>query len=304
MKKLALALLLLCCRAHGQNNQLNSQVISPRFVVNFEFNSYQLNAEAKRHLDSLVYLIQHETYAVQKIEITGYTDSISSDEYNNVLSLKRANAVGDYFKTHGIADTLIKTISGYGKRKPVNNNSDSLQRLANRRVEIAFQLLIPEQKPQKNIAVAPSSTVHSAPLYVADTSSVPKIDISKAEVGDIIELKEINFDPGRHYLMKQAKKNLQLLVNTMLINKTLRIEIRGHVCCMPADVDDDWDLDSGERDLSVERAKIIYNYLVMSGVDRGRMTYVGLGSKFPKVEEFTDEDKLQNRRVEVRILAK
>jgi outer membrane protein OmpA-like peptidoglycan-associated protein len=274
-------------------------------VVNFGFNSYQLNPEAKKHLDSVVYLIQHQTYAVQKIEITGYTDSISSNAYNNVLSLKRANVVADYFKTHGIADTLIKTISGYGKRRPVNNNSDSLQRLANRRVEITFQLLMPEQKPQvKNTVNATSITMHTAPLYVPDTSRVPKIDISKAEVGDIIELKDINFYPNRHYLMTQSKRNLQLLLNTLMAYKNLKIEIRGHVCCVPPDAGDAGDEDSGIPDLSLERAKAIYTYLVLSGVDPNRMTYVGLGAKFPKVEEFTDEDKLQNRRVEIRILSK
>jgi outer membrane protein OmpA-like peptidoglycan-associated protein len=303
MKKIVVVCLLLCFRAHGQNNQLTGQVLSPRFVVNFEFNSYQLNDEAKRHLDSLIYLVNHEAYAVQKIEITGYTDSVSGNAYNDALSLKRANAVGDYFKTHGINDTLIKTISGYGKRRPINNNSDSLQRLANRRVEIEFQMLIPASK-NNDVKPAPIPTIRSIPLYQPDTSATPKLDVKNMEVGDVIELKDINFYPNRHYLMKEAKRNLQLLLNTMLAYKTLKIEIRGHVCCLPPDVGDAGDEDTGLPDLSLERAKAIYTFLVENGVQSNRMTYIGLGTKFPKVEEFTDADKMQNRRVEIKILSK
>ena len=307
MNKSAVLFLLLCLRVQGQNDhpgQLIDQVLSPRFVVNFDYKSYQLNAEAQRHLDSLIYLIRHESFTIHKIEISGHCDSVASNAYNDVLSLKRAKTVGDYFRAHGVKDSLIKTIDGHGKREPLNNNADSLQRLANRRVEIVFQLILPQEKEsvKKDTvkAVLPVKVAASVP----DSLKPVTLDVSNLQVNDLLELENINFYPNRHLIMKQSKKNLEVLLNTMLENKTLRIEIRGHVCCLPDYQGDSFDEDTYKEDLSLQRAKAIFKYLVENGVEPNRMTYIGLGARYPKVKEFTEADKAKNRRVEIKILSK
>jgi len=296
MNKLVIVFLMFCLRAEAQHNGLSEQKLSTEFVVNFDYKSYQLNAEARRHLDSLTHMLHNQSFIIQKIQLTGHCDSVASDAYNDILSLKRANTVAAYFRAHGINDTLIKTIAGDGKRQPLNDNADSVKRLANRRVEILFQL-----------AVLPAKDTLSALPVKTDLpldSSKPTLDISHLQVNDLLELKNINFYPNRHLIMKESKKNLQVLLNTMQQYKTLRIEIRGHVCCLPDYQGDAFDEDSYKEDLSLERAKEIYTYLVDNGIEPERMTYIGLGGKFPKVKEFTEADKTANRRVEIKILSK
>ena len=76
-----------------------------------------------------------------KAEIDGHTDHVGPAEYNDKLSLRRANAVADYLKSKGIsADRLI--INGYGESRPISPNirpdgSDNPSgRKRNRRTEV------------------------------------------------------------------------------------------------------------------------------------------------------------------------
>ncbi len=296
--------MLLSLHAAAQQGTGTGNTITPRFAVYFDISDARLNAAARTRLDSVVNYLKQQQDNLKKVELTGYCDSVASNAYNDVLSLKRAETVKNYFIAHGLGDTLIKTVIGLGKRQPVNNNADSMSRAENRRVEIVVQLMVPP-RADTAVAVKPVPVVRHVPLYEPDTSVTnPKLDIKNTEVGDVIELKDINFYPNRHLLMKEARSNLQLLLNTMLTYKTLKIEIRGHVCCMPPDAGDSFDQDDGMPDLSLQRAKAIFDYLCQKGVAKDRMTYIGLGAREPKVEEFTDEDKLKNRRVEIKILSK
>ena len=69
------------------------------------------------------------------IRINGYTDGVGSDDYNNRLSARRADAVANLLASQGVQKTAIKT-SGFGKANPVASNSDPKARAKNRRVEI------------------------------------------------------------------------------------------------------------------------------------------------------------------------
>jgi OOP family OmpA-OmpF porin len=63
----------------------------------------------------------------------GHTDSIGSDEYNQALSIRRAEAVKAYLITRGIASERVYT-EGQGERQGVADNSTSEGRAKNRRV--------------------------------------------------------------------------------------------------------------------------------------------------------------------------
>jgi outer membrane protein OmpA-like peptidoglycan-associated protein len=68
------------------------------------------------------------------IEIGGYTDSTGSDEYNLVLSEKRAISVINYLINKGIsANRLI--YKGYGNTSPLGDNITVEGRKLNRRTE-------------------------------------------------------------------------------------------------------------------------------------------------------------------------
>ena len=69
------------------------------------------------------------------VEIAGHTDAVGTKEYNQYLSLRRAQAVKEYLTKKGINTRRIKA-KGYGKSKPLASNDDEHGgRQLNRRVE-------------------------------------------------------------------------------------------------------------------------------------------------------------------------
>ncbi|MFN5710538.1 MAG: OmpA family protein [Bacteroidota bacterium] len=55
--------------------------------------------------------------------------------------------------------------------------------------------------------------------------------------------------------------------------------------------------------ISESRAKAVYDYLIENGIESGRLKYIGLSFKYPRVfPENSEEDRAKNRRVEIEIL--
>ena len=69
-----------------------------------------------------------------KIEISGHTDNVGAESFNELLSQKRADAVVDYLLSKGI-DKKRLLAKGYGQSNPVNSNDTDEGRAANRRTE-------------------------------------------------------------------------------------------------------------------------------------------------------------------------
>jgi outer membrane protein OmpA-like peptidoglycan-associated protein len=67
--------------------------------------------------------------------IEGHTDSTGSAEYNQQLSLNRANAVRNNLVGNGV-DSRRVTTEGYGESMPVADNDTESGRQLNRRVEL------------------------------------------------------------------------------------------------------------------------------------------------------------------------
>lgn len=104
-------------------------------VVYFKFDSYAITADSYKPLEDVVKIL--ETYKNLTFVIEGYCDIIGSKAYNKVLSLKRANAVKDYFvKKKGIAQSRIVTVTGFGADKFAAPNNTPEGRAKNRRVII------------------------------------------------------------------------------------------------------------------------------------------------------------------------
>ncbi len=101
--------------------------------VLFDFNKYTLKPEARERLARISGIVL--AYPDLKLQIEGYTDSIGSDEYNQTLSEKRAEAVRDYIVTSGVNMNNV-VAQGMGKADPVADNSTAGGRKLNRRVEM------------------------------------------------------------------------------------------------------------------------------------------------------------------------
>jgi len=101
--------------------------------VLFDFNKYTLKPEARERLARVSGIVL--AYPDLKLQIEGYTDSIGSDEYNQTLSEKRAEAVRDYLVSSGVSMNNVAA-QGMGKADPVADNRTAAGRKLNRRVEM------------------------------------------------------------------------------------------------------------------------------------------------------------------------
>lgn len=97
----------------------------------FDFDRSELKPESYVELDRLADYLNHNNV---RIEIGGHTDDQGSDEYNDRLSENRAKAVYDYLISRGIPASRL-SYAGYGKHKPIADNSTEAGRAENRRTE-------------------------------------------------------------------------------------------------------------------------------------------------------------------------
>jgi len=72
-----------------------------------------------------------------RLDVEGYTDSVGGDEYNQLLSEHRGEAVRDYLTREGMATNSVST-KGFGKNQPVASNDTAEGRQQNRRVELVI----------------------------------------------------------------------------------------------------------------------------------------------------------------------
>ena len=109
----------------------------------FDFDKAVLKPEGKAAIDSEII---SKLPGVQKLElvlVTGHTDRIGTQAYNQKLSERRADAVRDYLVSKGVAKDKIETL-GMGKTQPlpgVTCNQKAMKELIaclapNRRVEV------------------------------------------------------------------------------------------------------------------------------------------------------------------------
>jgi outer membrane protein OmpA-like peptidoglycan-associated protein len=99
----------------------------------FAFNSHELLPESASDLGEILAIFSQNPGIV--IEISGYTDSTGSDEYNLLLSQRRAESVMKYLIEHGINPGQLSA-KGYGRSNPVATNETENGRSLNRRTEM------------------------------------------------------------------------------------------------------------------------------------------------------------------------
>ena len=101
----------------------------------FKFDSYALADEAKGMLDKFVELLIAQDKGVY-LEIQGHTDSTGPEEWNLLLSKKRAEAVMEYLHKQYRIPLHRMEVIGYGSSEPVADNTTRAGRAQNRRVVI------------------------------------------------------------------------------------------------------------------------------------------------------------------------
>lgn len=103
--------------------------------VLFDFGKATLRAEAREKLAKVSGILL--AYPSLKVRVEGNTDNVGSEEFNQTLSEKRADAVRDYLLAQRVNPDNLSAI-GYGKTRPIASNDTSDGRQQNRRVEMVM----------------------------------------------------------------------------------------------------------------------------------------------------------------------
>jgi OmpA-OmpF porin, OOP family len=101
--------------------------------VNFDFNSSDIRPEARPVLDQAAEILKANPGVDVKVE--GHTDSVGTAEYNQALSVRRAESVYRYLVNRGVDPERFR-VEGFGKSQPIASNETEAGRAQNRRVEL------------------------------------------------------------------------------------------------------------------------------------------------------------------------
>ncbi|MDX2217501.1 MAG: OmpA family protein [Burkholderiales bacterium] len=112
------------------------QAITIQAEALFDFDKSVLKPEGMKALDEAVPKLKG--LELEVVIVTGHTDSIGSEAYNQKLSERRAATVRDYLRHRGISGGFI-TMLGKGETQPVASNKTEEGRAKNRRVEVQFK---------------------------------------------------------------------------------------------------------------------------------------------------------------------
>jgi OmpA-OmpF porin, OOP family len=84
----------------------------------FDFDKYNLKPEGKAAIDSEILSKLAQVQKLELVLVTGHTDPIGTQQYNQKLSERRADAVRDYLVSKGVPKDKIETL-GMGKTQPI-----------------------------------------------------------------------------------------------------------------------------------------------------------------------------------------
>jgi outer membrane protein OmpA-like peptidoglycan-associated protein len=103
------------------------------FLVYFEEGNDQLTSESEEEIEKI--FAELSTRPDPEVLLIGHTDAVGAGQYNDKLSLERAERVRAELIRLGLADANI-VVEGRGKREPLVATEDGVAEPRNRRVEI------------------------------------------------------------------------------------------------------------------------------------------------------------------------
>ncbi len=113
----------------------NGNIKLIRLNVKFDFDKSNIKVEYDEEIqEAFEFLMKHKTLTAT---VEGHTDSTGAFDYNQKLSLRRANSVSQALIEEGINKEML-AVEGFGETIPVASNNTKEGRAQNRRVDISF----------------------------------------------------------------------------------------------------------------------------------------------------------------------
>lgn len=238
-----------------------------KFTVYFPFNKDVVTAASSAQLKEWVQ--SHKNVTIDLIE--GYADKTGNALYNVDLSERRIKYVQGVLGEENFSLAEVKT-EPYGERMAKAGHS-----APDRKVTLYFTETVPDIAP--------------VPKEPSDFSK----KITKANQGDKIRIPNLNFYNNSDIILPSSANILRELLTILQENPKIKIDIQGHICCQKAE----------ENEISLKRAKAVYNLLIKKGIAADRLSYKSFGSNRPiyALPEKNEDERVANRRVEIEILS-
>lgn len=271
-----------------------------QFSVYFESNKFELATIENKSLQDWI----SQNTSSKIIGVYGFCDEDGSAKFNDTLASKRIDFVFQKVKNK------LKIREDFKTRSFGELHQQSPIKAKNRKVTLYFlkekdifrEAEILKLKPNEAVTLKPSIsfpdkiTVQNPngtkSEYVLNVKFMQSLNESK--VGEKMQLENLNFVLNTFAVVNESRGKLYELLLVMQNNSNIKINIHGHLCCIAVD----------KRDLSTQRAKAVYKFLEINGIDKSRMNYIGFGSTVPlfALPEKTEFERAANRRVEIEII--
>jgi outer membrane protein OmpA-like peptidoglycan-associated protein len=273
-----------------------------QFSVYFDSNKFELTPKEKNNLNQWI----AANDKVKIVGIYGFTDEDGSTGFNDTLAKNRINAIyniirdkvkiRDDFKTRSFGElhnlSKIKAENRkvtlfYIEAKDIPRENEIL---GIKKEEPAAEPKAVMQYPERMAFENPDG---SKTEYKLDVAFMQKM--TAAPVGEKLKVENLNFQINTYIVVPASRGKMYELLVVLKSNPSMKIEIQGHLCCMPVD----------RLDLSTQRAKAINNFLIANGINEKRLTFKGFGSTQPifPIPEKDEAQRAANRRVEIMIVA-
>ncbi|MBX2877106.1 MAG: OmpA family protein [Saprospiraceae bacterium] len=277
-----------------------------------------------------------------KIHLTAHTDSIGTDDSNQGLSDRRANTVLNGLIEQGVpAEALVIETFGESIPEADNRTEEGRQqnrrvtidcyiskpmtyltgkirdeesgegipaelRLRGEDYEDSFQTepdgtfkhAVPDQKVITVDILSKGYFLKSKTLKTR-TDIMLHMALPQAAPGKVADIPDLLFVGNKAILLRESERILPMVYAFMKMNPDLVIEIGGHINRpnQPPVSRESW-----HYELSRDRAKTIFDYLLANQIDPKRVSFKGYGNwkmRFPKARSAGEQQ--QNRRVEIRV---
>ena len=221
-----------------------------KHTVYFETDFSAVSDIEQNRLLSFLLSISEEN--ISAVEVYGFCDDRGASSYNLILSQQRAEGIKKILLSNDVDQKKITNVDGKGELlfRTIKTVSAKRLRALNRKVELVVSLDKAEQEKKEVI-----------------------------KKGSSLLIENLLFLTGYSYLTPSSKKSLDVAFNKIK-DLPFSFIIQGHVCCTSGQKDA-IDRATKKRNLSLVRAMFVYDYFIEKGIDPKRMSYEGMGHRFP-----------------------
>jgi outer membrane protein OmpA-like peptidoglycan-associated protein len=223
-------------------------------------------------------------------------DLQTNETYNLVLSADGFKSISEQVSVIQLAATNL--IREYTLEEIVVENLIEIKEVV-KEPEVKVKVApVTVEKPIEKIVETP---IKVADVYTKNSENLEKIPESQDEMLSALSSKEaigkryiltkIYFEQSSSKMLPESDEQLNSILEVLKSNPNLKIELVGHTDNVG---------DSRQNVyLSNFRAKVVSSYLYNQGIEDIRISTKGMGDEFPVIQNDTEENKSQNRRVEL-----